>query len=121
MNSHIFGLRRPRSLRLASLACWTPAVLALAMFQAPAPPAPQNPQRQIVIPPDTPPPVGEELRVKPDDIDALLAHGKVVLLDVREPWELEENGTREGYINIPLGQLEKRLSELPKDKAILTA
>ena len=65
--------------------------------------------------------MGEELRVRPDDIDALLAEGKVLLLDVREPWELEENGTIEGYVNIPLSQLEKRLSELPKDKAILTA
>jgi rhodanese-related sulfurtransferase len=61
------------------------------------------------------------MRVKPDDIDSLLADGKVVLLDVREPWELEEMGTREGYINIPLRELEKRLGELPKDKAILTA
>ena len=65
--------------------------------------------------------MSEELRVKPDDIDALLAEGKVLLLDVREPWELEENGTIEGYVNIPLSQIEKRLSELPKDKAILTA
>jgi hypothetical protein len=103
------------------------AVLALALQagpaapqQPPASPAP-NPQRQIVVPPDLPPPVGEELRVKADDIDALLADGKVVFLDVREPWELEENGTIEGYVNIPLSQLEKRLSELPKDKAILTA
>ena len=52
----------------------------------------QKPERPpIVIPPDTPPPVGEELRVKPDDIDALLAEGKVLLLDVREPWGLEED------------------------------
>lgn len=27
----------------------------------------------------------------------------------------------EGYVNIPLGQIEKRLSEIPKDKAIITA
>lgn len=68
-----------------------------------------------------PPRVGEEMRVAADDIDKLLAEGKVVFLDVREPKELEELGTREGYINIPLGELEKRLDELPKDKAILTA
>ena len=42
-------------------------------------------------------------------------------LDVREPSELEELGTLEGYVNIPLGQIEKRLSEIPKDKAIITA
>jgi beta-glucosidase len=82
---------------------------------------PQDPRRKIVIPPDLPPPAGEDMRVKPDDIDSLLADGKVVLLDVREPWELEESGTREGYINIPLRELENRLGELPKDKAILTA
>lgn len=42
-------------------------------------------------------------------------------LDVREPKELEELGTFEGYVNIPLGQIEKRLAEIPKDKAIITA
>jgi hypothetical protein len=100
------------------------ALAGVALAQAPQTPpgqAPPDPQRRIVIPPDLPPPAGEELRVKPEDIDALLADGKVVLLDVREPWEIEENGTREGSINIPLGQLEQRLGELPKDKAILTA
>lgn len=30
-------------------------------------------------------PVGEEMRVNADDIDTLLAGGKVVFLDVREP------------------------------------
>ena len=34
---------------------------------------------------------------------------------------LEELGTLEGYVNIPLGQIEKRLKEIPKDKAIITA
>lgn len=67
------------------------------------------------------PALGEEYRVKAEDIDKWLATGKVVLLDVREPWELEKFGTLEGYLNIPLGQLEKRLHELPKDRAILTA
>ncbi len=66
-------------------------------------------------------PVGPEKRVQVDDIDKLLADGEVVLLDVREPWELEELGTREGYINIPIAELEERMSELPKDKVILTA
>jgi hypothetical protein len=56
-----------------------------------------------------------------DDVMALLEKGEVFFLDVREPKELEELGTFEGYVNIPLGQLEKRLSEVPKDKAIITA
>ena len=33
----------------------------------------------------------------------------------------EELGTIKGYINIPLGQLESRLSEIPKSKLIITA
>jgi hypothetical protein len=112
---------------MISLAFAAAAVLSgLALAQgSQTPPAqasqPQDPSRRIELPPDLPPPAGEEMRVKPEDIDALLAEGKVVLLDVREPWEIEENGTRDGSINIPLGQLEKRLGELPKDKAILTA
>jgi hypothetical protein len=56
-----------------------------------------------------------------DDVMALLEKGEVFFLDVREPKELEELGTLEGYVNIPLGQLEKRLNEVPKDKAIITA
>jgi len=75
-----------------------------------APPAAQQADR-----------VGEEMRVNPDDIDRMLREGKTVLLDVREPKELEEFGTLDGAIHIPLGQLEKRLGELPKDKLILTA
>ena len=46
---------------------------------------------------------------------------KIFFLDVREPKELEELGTIKGYVNIPLGQLESRLAELPKDKLIVTS
>jgi hypothetical protein len=56
-----------------------------------------------------------------DDVMALLEKGEIFFLDVREPRELEELGTFEGYVNIPLGQIEKRLAEIPKDKAIITA
>jgi hypothetical protein len=56
-----------------------------------------------------------------DDVMALLEKGQVFFLDVREPKELAELGTLEGYMNIPLGQIESRLSEIPKDKAIITA
>ena len=45
----------------------------------------------------------------------------MILLDVREPKEIEELGGYEGAINIPVTELEKRLGELPKDKTILTA
>jgi hypothetical protein len=56
-----------------------------------------------------------------DDVLTLLEKGEVFFLDVREPKELAELGTFEGYVNIPLGQIEKRLNEIPKDKAIITA
>ena len=56
-----------------------------------------------------------------DDVMALVEKGEVFFLDVREPKELEELGTFDGYVNIPLGQIEKRLNEIPKDKAIITA
>lgn len=56
-----------------------------------------------------------------DDVFALVEKGEVFFLDVREPKELEELGTFDGYVNIPLGQIEKRLAEIPKDKAIITA
>lgn len=60
-------------------------------------------------------------RVNADAIDALIAKGDVVVLDVRDAKELEELGTLKGVIHIPLNQLESRLGELPKDKVILTA
>ena len=64
---------------------------------------------------------GPDRRVEADEIDKYILEKKVFFLDVRDPKELEELGTLEGYYNIPLGQLEKRLGELPKDKLILTA
>ena len=99
------------------------ASLATAAAQTPSPPASQQPesQRPIRMPADLPPAVDEAMRVEAQDLDTVLADSNVVLLDVREPWELEAFGTRKGYINIPLGELEKRLDELPKDKLILTA
>ena len=63
----------------------------------------------------------EDKRVQTQNIDSVMSTGDVILLDVREPKEIEELGGYEGAINIPVTQLEKRLSELPKDKTILTA
>lgn len=103
---------------LAAAVAVAPALLAAqAPAQAPVPaPAP------AAAPAPTPaPPLDESKRVKAEDIDALLAKGEVVVLDVREPSELVETGTVTGAIHIPLGQLESRLGELPKDKVILAA
>jgi hypothetical protein len=75
----------------------------------------------------TPPAQGEPAakpqapKTSSDDVMALLEKGEVFFLDVREPKELVDLGTLEGYVNIPLGQIEIRLGEIPKDKAIITA
>ncbi|HZS50876.1 MAG TPA: hypothetical protein VFA54_08455 [Bryobacterales bacterium] len=42
-------------------------------------------------------------------------------IDVREPKEIEELGSLKGYVNIPVGQIESRLNEIPKDRYIVTA
>jgi rhodanese-related sulfurtransferase len=46
---------------------------------------------------------------------------KVFFLDVREPKEIQELGSIKGYVNIPLSQVESRLSEIPKDRTVVTA
>ena len=67
-----------------------------------------------------PPPAAPQL--SPAEIDALLQKKEnLFFLDVREPKELEESGSIKGYVNIPIGQLERRLGEIPKDKLIITA
>jgi rhodanese-related sulfurtransferase len=59
-------------------------------------------------------------KLTPDEVREMMKTD-VFFLDVREPNELEETGTLKGYVNIPLGQLESRLKEVPKDKRILVA
>ena len=87
-------------------------VPTLAMAQTGAPASAQG--QPAPAPPQAP-------KMASDDVLTLVEKGEVFFLDVREPKELEELGTFEGYVNIPLGQIEKRLSEIPKDKAIITA
>ena len=89
-----------------------------AQSSSPVPSAVPTPKLSEVTP------LFEDMRVKTKDIDAVMALGKVrkiFFLDVREPKELEELGSYEGYVNIPMSQLERRLGELPKDRYILTA
>ncbi len=86
---------------------------------APPPASPLTAEQQQQI--SKMPPMSEDKRIKAEAIDAEMAKANVVLLDVREPKEIEELGGYEGSINIPVTELEKRLGELPKDKTILTA
>jgi rhodanese-related sulfurtransferase len=43
----------------------------------------------------------------------------IVFVDVREPSEIAVTGTLKGALAIPLGQLEGRLKDVPKDKLIV--
>jgi rhodanese-related sulfurtransferase len=60
-------------------------------------------------------------KLSPDELKTLLEKKEIFFLDVREPKELEETGTIKGYTNIPIGQLESRYQEVPKDRLIVTA
>ncbi|XP_054638081.1 thiosulfate sulfurtransferase/rhodanese-like domain-containing protein 3 [Dunckerocampus dactyliophorus] len=44
-----------------------------------------------------------------EQLRQLLAGGKAVVIDVREPWELREYGFIPGSINVPLGQVNAAL------------
>ncbi|MDP2997378.1 MAG: hypothetical protein Q8N47_07810 [Bryobacterales bacterium] len=56
-----------------------------------------------------------------DELKALLdKEGKsLFVLDVREPKELEELGMLEGSFNVPVGEVEKRMAEIPKGKPLV--
>ena len=64
---------------------------------------------------------GPDQRVDASQLDILVREQKLFFLDVREAKELQDLGTLEGYYNIPFGQLEARLGEIPRDRLILTA
>ena len=55
-----------------------------------------------------------------EELEKHLEDKNVFFLDVREPDEIKKLGSVPGYVNIPLGELEKRLKEVPKDKLIIT-
>lgn len=66
-------------------------------------------------------PQAQAPRLTPEQAHEMVRKGEAVLLDVRDPSEIAEHGTLEGYVNIPIQELEARYQELPIDKPILTA
>jgi len=61
-------------------------------------------------------------KLTPDEVaQALEGNGEVVLLDVRDSAQVAEKGSIAGHRNIPLKELEQRLSELPHNKPVITA
>jgi rhodanese-related sulfurtransferase len=54
------------------------------------------------------------------EFDALLATpGRVMLIDVRRPTEIAQNGGFPVYLNIQADDLEKHLAEIPKDRPLI--
>jgi rhodanese-related sulfurtransferase len=67
------------------------------------------------------PAVQDNRELSPEELSTLLEKpGRVFFLDVREPYEIEFLGSVEGYVNIPLSQLEGRLKEIPRGKPVVT-
>ncbi|MBY8025202.1 FAD-dependent oxidoreductase [Vibrio fluvialis] len=60
---------------------------------------------------------GDAKAIHFDEIDSLT--DEQVLLDVRNPGELQNVGYLPGAINIPVDRLRQRMNELPKDKEII--
>lgn len=57
-----------------------------------------------------------------DELKRMVDNGEdFVLVDVREAQELEAYGTLKNHKHIPIGQLEQRMSEIPKDKKVVVA
>ena len=62
---------------------------------------------------------GKFVAIRPEEVKAKIDAGEdLVMLDVRSPAELEQMKI-EPCVNIPLGQLRKRVNELDKDKEII--
>lgn len=54
------------------------------------------------------------------EFDALLAKpGSVLLIDVRRPTEIAQNGGFPVFLNIQANDLEKHLAEIPRDKPLI--
>jgi rhodanese-related sulfurtransferase len=81
------------------------AVLILAVGAAAA--AAQSPAPSPAEPP----------RILPAEVKALAEKGKVLIVDVRDKGSYDFEHA-EGAISIPLGELEARMKELPKNKQI---
>lgn len=60
---------------------------------------------------------GDTKAIHFDEVDNL--NENQILLDVRNPAELQNIGFIKGAINIPVDQLRQRMDELPKDKEII--
>ena len=55
-------------------------------------------------------------RIAISDLKKKLDSGeKLLLIDVREDWELKQEGAIAGAIHIPVAELDQRMKDIPKD------
>lgn len=55
--------------------------------------------------------------INPDEV--LKNKAKYVLIDVREPFELVQEGMIEGAVNIPLNTIPRAMNQIPKEKTVV--
>lgn len=100
------------------LMLWSGLLLAVTVGLAGCGEAPEPAASTAEEPESTAPAEPTELDV--EEVAARLDAGEdITLLDVRTSEELERDGAIEGYLHIPIGDLETRLAEVPKDKPIV--
>ena len=59
-------------------------------------------------------------RIAIPDLKKKLDSGeKFLMIDVREDWELKQDGAIPGAIHIPVADLDKRMKDIPKDVEIV--
>ena len=59
-------------------------------------------------------------RIAVNDLKKKLDSGeKFLLIDVREDWELKQDGAIAGAIHIPMGELDARMKDIPKDVEVV--
>jgi rhodanese-related sulfurtransferase len=57
--------------------------------------------------------------IEPKEAVADVQSGESVFVDVREPYELDEVKYGVDHIHIPLGEIQARITEIPKDKMVI--
>ena len=79
----------------------------------------QQPAAQRQAAPQAQPAKAPE-RIAVGDLKKKLDSGeKLLLIDVREDWELEADGAIAGAIHIPVADLDARMKDIPKDVQLI--
>lgn len=120
----LVGLPLRVAAQLASMTA-SKAIEAIDKRLSPPPPPPVTfdpPPRAFGHGPVPPLPHDEEtpdLELPPEVIVDRQRAGDILLVDVREPEEVARTGLLAGALHVPLGQLEARRPELPKDRRVV--